>query len=516
MTRLRLSKLFFYILLILMPFQINKVFFTDNSFYFGFYAFYNTIFIYLTDLLIFSLILAWIWEKVWEFSRENIYSGGPWASLGTFVKRVINRISSDALYLFTSAFWLILATSLIFSRENTLGLYGLAKITEFLLLFAYVRENIDVSPRPTFDQPNFSRENKSLAKVKRGERENMIIFWLILATACIQSLLAIYQYLSQASVGFTILGEEFLRPGIKGVAKFATHGIANPLLYEFFPNLSAISDTSVVIRGYGTFPHPNVLAGFLFMGILASLYLLYFSREKLFSALALIIVSTGLVVTFSRLAWGVTFLAVVGFFGIVFFKYRRRQTQDIRSLQLERASKNLYFPGRASLILVIFLIAFGLNLFLFSTQIKDRLTGQDIKNVENSENYVDRKTYGKVAWNMFKANPIFGTGLRNFVAEMDDYSEERLLPYQHQPVHNIYLLTLAEAGILALLTLILLLLNIVRRALINKKSPAGEMLLIVFFGFLILGLFDHYFISIHQGGLMFWLVAGLLVKPVTA
>ena len=462
-----LSRAFFSILLVFLPFQTSKVFFTQNSFYFGFHAFYNTIFIYLTDLLIFGLILAWLWES-WRISRENIIS------------KIIHRISSDSIYLFTMSFWLILAISLIFSRETLLGFYGLAKITGYLLVFAYVRENVS--------------------------REKMAFFWLILAAAGFQSLLAVFQYLTQSSVGFSLLGEEFLRPGVQGVAKFATSGIANPLLYEIWPSLSSISGTSVVMRGYGTFPHPNVLAGFLFGALMINLCLLYLARarvQRIVLAVLLALVSTGLAVTFSRLAWAVSFLAILVFLVAIVWKYRPNR--------FGFPADHFYFPGRISLIIVILLISLGLNLFLFGAQIKDRVTNQEIRNIETSENYLDRKAYSHTAWNMIKAKPVFGIGFRNFVVEMDSYRKgERHLPYQHQPVHNIYLLILAEAGILALMSFTLLAFNIVRRALVNKKSPAREMLLIVFFGFLALGFFDHYFISIQQGALMFWLAAGLL------
>ena len=36
-------------------------------------------------------------------------------------------------------------------------------------------------------------------------------------------------------------------------------------------------------------------------------------------------------------------------------------------------------------------------------------------------------------------------------------------------------------------------------------------LLLIFLGFLFIGFFDHYFWTIQQGQLTFWLIAGLLV-----
>ena len=120
---------------------------------------------------------------------------------------------------------------------------------------------------------------------------------------------------------------------------------------------------------------------------------------------------------------------------------------------------------------------------------------------------------------MVKDKPLFGVGLRNFVVAMDDYAGERLLPYLHQPVHDIYLLIAAEAGVLALLTFVVFLLNIVRPAF--AKASAGRhaigedlilryVLVLTFLGFLAIGFFDHYLWTIQQGELMFWVVLGLM------
>ncbi|MDP3741331.1 MAG: O-antigen ligase family protein [bacterium] len=550
--RLRLSKPFFYILVAILPFQLSKVLFTENSFYLGYHAFYNTMFWYLTDLVVLGLILAWLWENLPPLNLPLIKGekGGAgeknplspplkvregWGALGS---KIISRVANDPIYLFATAFWLILATSLIFSRENLLGVYGLVKITEGLLVFVYVREKF--SPRTNHKKKNFSRENiagpnENLGLV-RGKRENnsltpqRVILWIILISACFQSLLGIYQYLTQSSVGLSLLGEEFLRPGLKGVAKFFTDGVANPLLYDFFPYLSVISDTNLVMRAYGTFPHPNVLGAFLFMAVMINVHLLYFStpsqsppyqggekKRGWFSremvrhvplSVTLVILTTGLVVTFARLAWGVTFMGFCLWFFWILIKYRGRHRQTIQSGGL-RDSQMLYFPGRLMLIMLALLASLAINWFLFGQQIKSRI-GSGSQVIVNSESVTDRKAYGSVAWDMFVKNPALGVGLRNFVVEMDEYSKERLLPHQHQPAHNIYLLILAEAGILALVSFLMILVNIVRLGIKQKTPLVGESLLIIFLGFLILGFFDHYFLSLEQGSLMFWIAAGLL------
>src|SRR3989338_4321320 len=382
LARWRLSKLFFYIFLIALPFQTRKIFFTDNSFYFDYFSFYNAWYLYLTDLLFLCIIVGWIVENVW-FSRlptgqaGEKSKGSPSTALGAAIK----GISNDSLYLFMAAFWLILATSLLFSRENSIGLYGLAKVTEFMLLFAYVREEVDFLP--PHQKPSNKSEGETVQVWLGGEREKQVVFWLILVSSSFQAGLAIWQYLNQYSAGHRYLGEEFLRPGLSGLAEFPSNGVVNPAIAQFLPNLSTISDGfSLNMRAYGTFPHPNVLAGFLFFGILASLYLLYFSPphstpphswgrkgggvhvKTLVLSLSLILLTTGQVVTFSRLAWVVTGLATLALAVLVVWRVRNRDFLDMKTGRLAQAGS--YRPVALGVILLSLLLSLALNWFLFN------------------------------------------------------------------------------------------------------------------------------------------------------
>src|SRR3989338_4052447 len=545
LARWRLSKLFFYIFLIALPFQTRKIFFTDNSFYFDYFSFYNAWYLYLTDLLFLCIIVGWIVENVW-FSRlptgqaVEKSKGSPSTLLGASKKRLLEKVSNDPTYLFLLAFWLILATSLLFSRENSLGLYGLVKITEFMLLFVYVREEVNFLP------PHRKPAGKSGGETAQvwlgGEREKVVVFWLILVASSFQAGLAIWQYLNQYSAGLRYLGEEFLRPGLSGLAEFPSNGVVNPAVAQFLPNLSTIPDGfSFFMRAYGTFPHPNVLAGFLFFGILASLYLLYFSPphsipphswgrkgggvhvKTLVLSLSLILLTTGQVVTFSRLAWVVTGLATLALAVLVVWRVRNRDFLDMKTGRLAQAGS--YRPVALGVILLSLLLSLALNWFLFGQQIQDRLgLGEQFAEYTSDESFVDRAKFNNVAVEMIKNKPLFGVGLRNFVVTMDDYAEERLLPYLHQPVHNIYLLIAAESGILALIVFVIFLLNIVRPAFsaswriragkhaIRDDSIQRYALVLTFLGFLVIGFFDHYLWTIQQGMLMFWVALGLLAN----
>src|SRR3990167_7414997 len=444
----RLSKGFFYILMVLLPIQTGKAYFSRESFYFGYHSFYNTFFLYLTDILIFGLIVAWLCE-ILLFSRETA------TKQGNITHRIYTSFKQDRIY-------------------QILG-----------------------------------------------------IFWLILATIFSQAVIGIAQYLSQNSLGLKLLGEEFLRPGLKGVAEFVSHGIANPRLYDIFPYLRPISDLTINIRAYGTLPHPNVLAGLLFLGLIINIYLLYGNispaspagrRERFVKKLVLsvfwVTITTGLVVTFSRLAWVISFLAIL-LFAFMITKFRAKEQFLMKTGKLDYNAR-LYRPERVFFIVILLLISAAINLFVFGAQIKDRFVGVDLvglaaDNYSTAESIDNRQMFNGIAWSMIKDNLILGVGVRNFVVRMDDYSGgDRLLPYFHQPVHNIYLLIAAEGGIATLALFFVSLFYIVRRAL--HEGGGGPMfnytLFIIFFGFLFWGLFDHYFWTIQQGSLAFWMVAG--------
>jgi O-antigen ligase len=108
-------------------------------------------------------------------------------------------------------------------------------------------------------------------------------------------------------------------------------------------------------------------------------------------------------------------------------------------------------------------------------------------------------TAGKLLANNF----IFGRGLNSFVIDSvktgDHYSTTWLL----QPVHNIYLLTASETGIIGGLILYLFLSIILTKvALVNR----WYFLAIIFI--LVTGLFDHYWFTLQQNMLLLGLLIG--------
>ena len=56
--------------------------------------------------------------------------------------------------------------------------------------------------------------------------------------------------------------------------------------------------------------------------------------------------------------------------------------------------------------------------------------------------------------------------------------------------------------------------NVSRETLLNFKERLNCYLLVIFVSFLVISLFDHYFWTLQQGRLIFWLVLGMLLIDV--
>jgi len=114
--------------------------------------------------------------------------------------------------------------------------------------------------------------------------------------------------------------------------------------------------------------------------------------------------------------------------------------------------------------------------------------------------FVRRGELSLIAIKIWATSPIFGVGLNNFIPTAADLllsGPSRFL----QPVHNIFLLALAETGIAGLAGLIILI-----GYPIYKSSKLNLFLWgVVFF----LGMFDHYFLTLPQGYRLLFLIWGL-------
>jgi len=131
--------------------------------------------------------------------------------------------------------------------------------------------------------------------------------------------IGIWQYFIQQSIGLRLLGEEFIRSFIPGIAKFEIIGGQRWVFDKIF---DVSHGTSILVRPYGTFPHPNVLGAFMAFAVIISLYLYYVSHgtwKRGIILLALFIQITTIFISFSRVALAGFLISVVVWFILMRF-----------------------------------------------------------------------------------------------------------------------------------------------------------------------------------------------------
>lgn len=236
----------------------------------------------------------------------------------------------------------------------------------------------------------------------------------------------------------------------------------------------------LLVRAYGTFPHPNVLAGFLVLGLISSycFFLENFNRKENLFYLALkstsvFIVILGLALTFSRAGWIASLAASILFFYFAFY------------LKVDR--KKLLLLGIA--------IAFSalLVFMAFNWAIVPRMTTLNYQNFSVQERLSDYR----LAWQLIKEKPLLGHGLT--------------LRMGSRPFHNLYLTITKEIGLIGLALFLLLIFLVVVR---NRNSSAVEVkaALAMLGGLLVFGLFDHFLWTLRPGTAMLALVISMLIR----
>jgi hypothetical protein len=157
------------------------------------------------------------------------------------------------------------------------------------------------------------------------------------------------------------------------------------------------------------------------------------------------------------------------------------------------------------ILLILSLFIFFAVLFNFEQTIISRLLFTDI------QSFTERVQYFNISKQIFYTYP-FGTGLGNFTIIMPDFAAFKLDPWLYQPVHNIYMLLLNEIGIFGVISFVgLFFMSGVFVFTSMKKRQAGEkelgaVLLSLLAAIFVLGLFDHYPVSLYQGVMLLFLV----------
>lgn len=310
-------------------------------------------------------------------------------------------------------------------------------------------------------------------QLKKADLATIVEIFAILGV--LEAILAVSQFIHQGALGgiFYFLGERHFTAGSPGIALMNT---AQGLL----------------VRPYGTLPHPNVLAFFLFTSVVFASYGMHHAKKKVrrYLLLAAVIgIEAGLFVTFSRTVVFINILFLLYAYGFVTLR------------ESSKRIKNMLFIGFLFLFVGGYLLLNNVRFLQPSSFVKDLLPRTDLIGISVSA----IKTY-----------PLFGTGLNNFyyyeVTQQKSFSSAYL-----QPVHNIFLLVASSTGIIGTLLFLYFLTVVFVRAIKNvmmekKIFSFAEIPLILLLSIVFLGMFDHYFLTVQQGLLLFAFVLGLILS----
>lgn len=397
---------------LLLPTQLGFHFWPKSAYVFGIRVDYLSPTIYLTDIVLALVLGLWLLRKK-DKMRFWDFSVYPTAVI------------------LTSFFVYLLATSFFVAQNQGAAFYKLARLTELSLLFWYVYCN-------------------------RNVFLGWKMFYSSLSLAVIYpAVLAIFQFLESKSIGgiFWFLGERSFSLFTPGIALAQVGG------REF-------------LRSYGTFSHPNSMAGFL---LLATILLA--PRQGLLAKTALGLGLIGIILSFSQAVW---FTGL--FLGFAYL--------------IERWKKDLVAPF---FVLIIF----------FATTASIVPVFTEIPKIEANRDLQDRVALARVAGKMVSRSPFFGVGLNNFIPRLPEFSQTPAVSWWLQPVHNIFLLILTETGIIGFLFLLYLSAKFLLPVLVKPKNLGYASLLGVI---LLTGSLDHYWLTLWQNQIFAIIVLALVVS----
>jgi len=286
----------------------------------------------------------------------------------------------------------------------------------------------------------------------------------------VQSIIALGQCIKQSSLGLKYLGESWIASGLPGIAKLDI-------------------SSAKIIRSYGTFAHPNILACFLLLALYSAIYLVL--KKKDIYLLFLPVIILGLILTFSRSIISLGSLSLI--ISLVYI-YLKTKKKDIL---------------KPAFVLLASFVVFSL---IFLPYLTERFS------IQKEEQAVSlRIFYNQISYGMIKKAPMLGVGLGNFTNKFSELYPE-LETWQYQPVHNIYLLISSEIGIFGLVSFLGFLFLLFKEQFKTRiHKPETTIFLSLIAVLLLVGSIDHFFFTINQGMILFWLTLGIFstrIKPV--
>ncbi|MBI5077144.1 O-antigen ligase family protein [Candidatus Falkowbacteria bacterium] len=277
----------------------------------------------------------------------------------------------------------------------------------------------------------------------------------------VQSALAIQQFVEQKVIANKWLGMASQDPHVLGV-----------------PVVQFGDDRW--LRTFGSFSHPNMLAGFLVISLIFTIGLFFLNQRRENGKLFLAIMAINFLALLTALSRA-SFVAIAAAV-ILLAIFVRRDRELIKKI------------SKVALILIFIVTIFSVS---YPELIASRAFGAS--HVENLSNVSRIEQYGQW-WQIVKNNWFTGVGLGNYTLALSK-PNPNLPAWSYQPIHNLYLLFVAELGLFGLALCLLFvarcLLLFIKR--IKSATPSQSICFTCLACLACLACLDHYFWSFFSG-----------------
>jgi len=443
-----INKYLLYATLFALPWQVRNI--VDAVYFNNNFIEYSSTSIYFTDILIMLVLFTWIPVLIKLIKRRR-FTFGP--------KAILWPLLALLVWMWLSIIW---ASNL--GLNHLVSVWMVSRFTLFSLFYLYLINSI------------------------RNLRD---IIWPVVWGLVLQSVIAISQYVSNSSLGLRLIGESILAPAQSGIPVVIVDGIRK-------------------LRAHGSFPHANILGGFLAVWLTVLFSWFYVVKRNWQHYLvwgAYSLLGIALVLSFSRAAWLAFGICLVVIVVLVIKqspkKFKKAILPIILSLTVVGAVAGSQFEAVTS--------RFDLDQPVEAISLNSR------KQQFNNFNLV------------FSKFPLLGVGAGQYVPYLYKLNQEtqgwsysggdEAWKYDPsgqigdiEPMHNIYLLILAELGVVGLAIFGFLIYGAIKEAYKDKKKNFifSRAVFLALIAILILGLFDHYLWTLQQGRLLWFIILALV------
>ncbi|MBT6335018.1 MAG: O-antigen ligase family protein [Candidatus Magasanikbacteria bacterium] len=283
--------------------------------------------------------------------------------------------------------------------------------------------------------------------------------------AVVPSILGIWQFFSQSTFSFSLLG------------------LSKHPVIEAGTSVIVSSGGERLLRAYGSFPHPNIFGGYLVLVLMCMMCLYFFSRvryQRYGILLGICFFTATLFLTFSRSAM-LSFLCSIFLLCVLIFVFFRRNKK--------------VFLRLCTLIVCVGIVLVGF-VALYPSFVYNRIHGVGATEVRSLDERLSSFSDAKY---LFSTAPIIGVGVGNYTAALT-FVYPNLPAWAYQPVHNVFFLILVELGIVGFVGIACMsVLYILFLSFCGAKIHRVFLFILFLFPILPLLLFDHYLWSLFPG-----------------